>query len=397
MKKFNFVVLSLAMAVVFHGCVNEEFAPVDELNVPFEVNNASVKDKYIVVLHDDEDVKKMNLEDRKESVRGRAAGLLKKNGVNQGIEDIYETALQGFTARMSERQMKKLLEDPAIKRIEPDRIITLAKPTKPSPDPPAQTTPWGITRVRGGASGAGKVAWVIDSGIDLKHPDLHVDEGRSRQFISNLPRVTPNDENGHGTHVAGTIAAKNNDIGVIGVAADATVVSVRVLDRSGSGTLSGVINGVNYVAANGVAGEVANMSLGGGISTSLDEAVLNASANVKFVLAAGNSSKDVSTTSPARVNGPNVYTISAMGENDIWASFSNFGAGVDYCAPGVRVYSTYKDGGYNTLSGTSMAAPHVAGILLLGNICIEKDNEDKVISVIGDPDGKPDPIAVVCK
>ena len=129
------------------------------------------------------------------------------------------------------------------------------------------------------------------------------------------------------------------------------------------------------------------MSLGGGISTTLDEAVLNASSVLKFALAAGNESDDADNHSPARVNGPNIYTISAMDSNDNWAYFSNYGAGVDYCAPGYSIYSTYKSGGYETLSGTSMASPHVCGLLLItSNLTTDG-------YVNGDPDGDPDPIA----
>jgi len=137
---------------------------------------------------------------------------------------------------------------------------------------------------------------------------------------------------------------------------------------------------------------VANMSLGGGPSTALDQAVINAAATgVKFVLAAGNESNDVSGHSPARANGPNVYTVSAFGRTsnggDIWASFSNFGVGIDRAEPGVSILSTYKGGGYATLSGTSMAAPHLAGLLLLGAV---KDDG----AVPGDPDTTHEQIGV---
>jgi len=164
------------------------------------------------------------------------------------------------------------------------------------------------------------------------------------------------------------------------------VAAVRVLDRRGSGSNSGVIAGVDYVAANGSNGDVANMSLGGGISTALDNAVISAaSTGVKFVLAAGNESQDANNSSPARANGNNVYTISAMDINDNFAYFSNYGSPVDYCAPGVAVFSTWKGGGYNTINGTSMAAPHAAGVLLLGNASTSG-------FVNNDPDGSPDPI-----
>ncbi|HYQ57861.1 MAG TPA: S8 family serine peptidase, partial [Draconibacterium sp.] len=186
---------------------------------------------------------------------------------------------------------------------------------------------------------------------------------------------------------AGTIAAIDNNLGVVGVAAGAKVVAVRVLDRRGSGTVSGVIAGVDYVADNASSGDVANMSLGGGISKTLDNAVLAASSSCTFVLAAGNESDDANNHSPARVGdeSTNVYTISACDINDNWAYFSNYGNAVDYCAPGYSIKSTWKDGGYNTISGTSMAAPHAAGVLLMGN-------PGSGGTVNGDPDGNPDTI-----
>tara|TARA_R110002073_G_scaffold16539_3_gene63330 strand:- start:3403 stop:4629 length:1227 start_codon:yes stop_codon:yes gene_type:complete len=311
-------------------------------------------------------------------------------------EDISATfgyALNGFSAKLTDAQVDALKKDPRVKSVEQDFILSITPFKGPghgggnggggnTPDP--QVIPYGTTRVGGGTTTSSNTAWVIDSGIDLDHPDLNVDISRSASF---LRKGGPDDQNGHGTHVAGTIAAIDNTIGSVGVAPGTTVVAVRVLDRRGSGSNSGVIAGVDYVAANGSNGDVANMSLGGGVSTALDNAVIAAANNgIKFVLAAGNSGTDANSSSPARVNGPNIYTISAMDSNDDWASFSNWGnPPVDYCAPGVAVFSLWKDGGYNTISGTSMAAPHAAGVLLLGNASSDG-------TVNGDPDGNPDPV-----
>jgi subtilisin family serine protease len=227
---------------------------------------------------------------------------------------------------------------------------------------------------------------VIDTGIDLDHPDLNVNNALSATFV---PRTSSaNDDNGHGSHVAGTIAAINNTIGVVGVAAGAEVVAVKVLDRRGSGAYSTIIAGVDYVSANATSGDVANMSLGGPAYTELDNAVLAAAGKgIKFALAAGNESTLASTKSPARVNHANVFTVSAVGTNDAWAYFSNYGnPPVDFAAPGVSIYSCYKGGGYTTMSGTSMASPHVAGLLLWGNVGTDGN-------AVGDPDGNADPIA----
>ncbi len=311
------------------------------------------------------------------------------------VGHVYRVAFQGFSANLPAQAVEQLkARNPKIAYCEQDQIAA-APPIRQEAKPggsggkvtqPAQETPWGIARVKGGAAGTFGTAWVIDSGIDLSHPDLNVDLTRSRSFLGG--KTTARDENGHGTHVAGTIAAYNNSIGVIGVAPGARVVSVRVLDRNGSGSNSGVIAGVDYVAANGRPGDVANMSLGGGISQALDTAVANAAAGgVKFVIAAGNSSTDANNSSPARVNAANVYTVSAFANGNTWASFSNYGnPPIDYAEPGVAIKSTWLAGGYNTISGTSMAAPHLAGILL-AQATPTVDG-----AVIGDPAAPADPI-----
>ncbi|MFN6935409.1 MAG: S8 family serine peptidase, partial [Tsuneonella sp.] len=140
---------------------------------------------------------------------------------------------------------------------------------------------------------------------------------------------------------------------------------VRVLDRRGSGSTSGVLAGIDHVAKLGASGDVANMSLGGGVSSTLDTAVINAAkTGVRFALAAGNEADDADNHSPARAEGANIFTVAAFAKNDIWASYSNYGSHVDWAEPGSAIPSTWKDGGYSTISGTSMATPHLAGILL---------------------------------
>lgn len=386
MKKLNLFSAVCLACMVIAGCSDKD--SLTSVNEETALKSASVNAKYIVVLKSDAAIATSDFTTRNAKVKEKAQGLLKKYAITGQVEEVYETAIQGFTVKIAPGQAKKLGEDVNVKYVEADKVIALSPIElngKPAPQPVAQSVPWGITRVNGGVSAVGKTAWIIDTGIDLDHPDLTVDAARSKSFLGGT--TTPDDQNGHGTHVAGTIAAKANSIGVVGVAAGATVVAVRVLDRRGSGTTSGVIAGVNYVAANGVAGDVANMSLGGSVSTSLDDAVLGASTSVKFALAAGNETDNANNHSPARVNGTNIYTVSAMDNADKFAYFSNYGnPPVDYCAPGVSIYSTYKDGGYATLSGTSMATPHVAGILLLG--AVRSDSYVK-----SDPDGKADPIA----
>lgn len=361
-----------------------------EVSENLELENRALEN-YIIVLEDGLDLNSLD------DVRGLGKGILKNINASQESEHVYAYSIKGLTAKLSPGHVKKLLKLDEVKSIEKDETFALAppagkgwnKPDSGNDNQPAQTTPWGISRVNGGVSCTDCRAWILDTGIDLDHSDLNVDRTNEFTAYGKGRRRTANDGNGHGTHVAGTIAALDNNFGVIGVAPGAKVVPVKVLDDAGSGSYSAIIAGVDHVAQYGQIGDVANMSLGGGISSSLDNAVLNAAASsgVKFVIAAGNSSVDTYNTSPARVNGPNIYSISAMDVNDNFASFSNFGSPVDYCAPGVSVKSTWNDGMYHTISGTSMAAPHAAGILLLGNASTDGN-------VNNDPDGNADAIIV---
>ena len=230
------------------------------------------------------------------------------------IDHVYSKTLMGVSARMSPSDVAKLSGDDRIAYIEKDQMFTLAPPPGKGPGgggggSTAQETPWGIARVNGGASYTGNnVAWIIDSGIESTHEDLNVDVSRGYNAFTNGPDSDLTvDNNGHGTHVAGTVAAINNEIGVVGVAAGATVIPVKVLDRRGSGSYSGVIAGIDFVAANASNGDVANMSLGGGFSQAVNDAVINASSVVKFAIAAGNESSDANGSSPASANGNNIY------------------------------------------------------------------------------------------
>jgi subtilisin family serine protease len=251
-----------------------------------------------------------------------------------------------------------------------------------------KTITWNIARV-GYGDGTGKTAWIIDSGIDFTHPDLNADATRSKSFINGVTSAA--DENGHGTHVAGIIGAKNNSEGVLGVASGASLVACRVFDKNGEGTLGSIIQALSYISSNAKAGDVVNMSLGEDeASNILDEQVKNIAAKgIFFAIAAGNDGKAANGFSPGRVNATNIYTVSAVDSLDNFASFSNYGNDVvDFAAPGVRIPSTYLNGKYAIFSGTSMATPHVAGLLLLKGNAITSSGTAK-----NDPDGTPDPIA----
>lgn len=334
----------------------------------------------------------------KEVSRGNAQAEANRSVQAHGgqIKHVYSVALRGFAANMAPQAVENMkANNPRIAYCEQDQVVTagqvfgMARPGGGGGSTqPAETMPWGVARVNGGAAGSFRTAWVIDTGIDLTHPDLNVDVARSKSFLGGT--TTPQDQNGHGTHVAGTIAAVDNAIGVIGVAPGAPVVAIRVLDRRGSGSNSGVIAGVDYVAQFGQPGDVANMSLGGGVSTALDNAVINAAeaSGVRFALAAGNENDSANNHSPARANGANIFTVSAFEAGDIRAYYSNYGnPPIDYAEPGSSIKSTWLSGGYNTISGTSMATPHLAGLLLQGTLRSGG-------TVSNDPDGNPDIIGV---
>lgn len=320
-----------------------------------------------------------------------AAAGAEAQGASVGY--VYRFALNGYAADMSAQAASALLRNPQVLSVVADRPVSIAAPPCPSPpcgggggggdSQPPQSTPTGIARISGpGTANVNVDVAVIDTGIDSSHPDLNViggvncSTGRSFQ-----------DGNGHGTHVAGTIGAIDNGIGVVGVAPGVELWAVRVLNNAGSGTWASVICGVDWAADPGNGIEVANMSLGGSGSDTgcsdggLHQAICNAvSAGVTFVVAAGNSADDSANHVPAAYD--EVITVSALADfdgqaggeapatcrddqDDTFADFSNFGADVDLIAPGVCILSTWNGGGYNTISGTSMATPHVTGAAAL--------------------------------
>jgi subtilisin family serine protease len=275
----------------------------------------------------------------------------------------YRNVLNGFAAQLTSEQACAFERRPNIESLELDQIFSI--------ETDQSLATWGLDRIDIGKSpapldkkysysstGVGVSAYVIDSGINQNHPDF---EGRvAPGFNAISDSLGTQDCNGHGTHVAGTIGSKT-----YGVAKAVTLISVRVLDCGGSGTNSGVIAGVNWVAGDvttkaNSSKAVANLSLGGGASTALDTAINNLiGKGVTVVVAAGNSRADACKTSPARV--PGAITVAASDSTDTFASFSNRGPCVDIIAPGVSITSTWLGSGTNSISGTSMAAPHVAG------------------------------------
>lgn len=275
------------------------------------------------------------------------------------ISFVYSHALSGYAATIPNARLAAIRADERVDYVEPDGEMSAV----------AQTVPYGIVKIGADVSstragdGIGAVsnvnAYIIDTGIDAAHTDLNV------VGHVNFAGGPNRDCHGHGTHVAGTVAAKDNGIDVVGVAPGAPLTGVKVLGCNGSGSNSGVIAGIDWVTANAVKPAVANMSLGGGVSQAIDDAVRRSAASgVFYALAAGNDGADACSHSPARAGaGTNngIMTVGATDSADKEASFSNYGTCVDIWAPGVSVVSTRKGGGTTTMSGTSMASPHGAG------------------------------------
>ncbi|RYD53495.1 MAG: S8 family peptidase [Sphingobacteriales bacterium] len=353
------------------------------------VESAPIPNQYIFVMN--MTPQGSTHQQRLNNVMSSINGLLSTVGIPllTDVKAVFSDALTGFVANVSAAQAAVIAQNGMIKYYEQDQILGYKPFNILFPTPvtqPAQTVGYGVQRT-GRADGTGKRAWIIDTGIDFDHADLNVNQSLSRSFSTSL---SANDDNGHGTHVAGIVGAKDNTIGVVGVAPNATLIAVKVLASNGSGQTSDVIRGVDYTAANATAGDAANISLGGGLSVALDDAVLALGAKgVRVAIAAGNSGQPVSTTSPARVDAPNVYSVSACDANDNLASFSNYGPSVDFAEPGVQILSTYNDGMYRTLSGTSMASPHLCGLLLIINGSPRNGG-----TVRGDKDSSPDVIGI---
>ncbi|MER5742107.1 S8 family peptidase [Streptomyces sp. NPDC059913] len=294
------------------------------------------------------------------SAEGRA--LAKEYGAK--IRKTYRAALNGYSVELSEAQAKKFAADPAVESVAQNRTFHV---TGTQTSPPS----WGLDRIDQKSlplnqsytypdhAGAGVTAYIIDTGVRISHSDFGGRASNGYDAIDN--DNTAQDGHGHGTHVAGTVAGTS-----YGVAKKAKIVAVRVLDNSGSGTTDQVVAGIDWVTANAVKPAVANMSLGGGADAVLDAAVRKSIASgVTYAVAAGNESTDASTKSPARVG--EAITVGSTTSTDARSSFSNYGSVVDIFAPGSSITSTWNtsDSATNTISGTSMASPHVAGAAAL--------------------------------
>ncbi|GGV68413.1 S8 family peptidase [Streptomyces massasporeus] len=349
-KRLGFAALtSLATAALVGGLTTlpAQAAPAEGRVLAADAPTA-IKDSYLVTLKKSAGLKAS-------SAAGK--GLVKEYG--GAVDKTFGKALNGYSATLSAAEARQLAADPAVASVEQNQRVTLAA---------TQTNaPWGLDRVDQASlplsgtytypdsAGSGVTVYVIDTGVRITHQQISGRASHGYDAVDGDNNAS--DGNGHGTHVATTIAGTT-----YGVAKKAKIVGVRVLNNSGSGTTAGVIAGIDWVTQNHSGPSVANMSLGGGASATLDTAVRNSIASgVTYAVAAGNSSTTASSSSPARV--AEAITVGATTSTDAKASYSNYGSALDIFAPGSSITAGWhtSDTATNTISGTSMATPHVAG------------------------------------
>lgn len=267
-----------------------------------------------------------------------------------------------------------------------------------------QKIPWGVSYVMGDHKKTkhrtsnpryrNNNIYIIDTGINTKNKDLNIDFQKSKCFVEGKKEDDIEDENGHGTHIAGTVGAKDNNMGVLGIVPGISIISLKVFGSNGETDLSNVLKAIDYISKEGKKGDVVNLSFGGEMDPDekvLDKAIIHlAKRGLQVVIAAGNEHQHANNISPGRVEHSNIYTISACDKQGQLTDFSNYGTPpVDFAAPGMEILSLYKDNQMAILSGTSMAAPHVSGLLLL-------QQDKKMCDVMKNSNNKKIRIAHVC-
>jgi subtilisin len=286
-------------------------------------------------------------------------------GVGMGMDrlgfdiNLYDAPI--VTLAMNQAEIDKLSNDPNVESVEEDGFCYALPSTlvfEGQPSPMAETVPVGVSQVKapsawGCSRGKGIKVAILDTGIDPAHPDL---AANVKGAVSFVPGETFHDGNGHGTHCAGTVAAAENGAGVVGVAPEASLYAVKTLANNGSGQWSWLIAGINWAIQNKV--HIISMSLGG-TAPSAVEAACNAAFNAGILLIAASGNNNGAIGAPGKYK--NVIAVGAIDNANVRAPFSNFGPELEICAPGVNVLSTKPGGGYQNMSGTSMACPHVAG------------------------------------
>lgn len=391
--------LSGCLAFVFTGCTSDtldnfnaaEAEPAVELQ-PGSSEGDVIPDQYIFTFRPDViqpaiaylDMDRINSREEKiaqmevfnAEVKAQIHQFLNREGISlDRVIATYTSLDAGVALKLDDETYRRLSGNDAFHAVEHDRVSVIpphkVEEVVPGDLKNSQRQTCAVSRAGGSVNSPSnnRWIWIVDSGIDLDHPDLNVITGSP--FATSMVSSSADDCNGHGTHVAGIAAAINNSFGARGVSAGARVVPVRVFPCSGGVATSTIISGINHVGTYSYQGDVTNLSLGGlygsncGSRTSYRTPVRNlGNSGVRVSIAAGNDSANANRYQPACVNGTRVYTVSSMTCGyGFSTSFSNYNVNpVDYIAVGSSVYSTYRNGGYATISGTSMAAPVVAGI-----------------------------------
>ncbi|CSA69460.1 alkaline serine exoprotease A precursor [Vibrio cholerae] len=325
-----------------------------------------IKNQYIVVLKQPTTIMSNDLQAFQQFTQRSVNALANKHALE--IKNVFDSALSGFSAELTAEQLQALRADPNVDYIEQNQIITVNPIISASANAAQDNVTWGIDRIdqrdlplnrsyNYNYDGSGVTAYVIDTGIAFNHPEFGGRAKSGYDFIDNDNDAS--DCQGHGTHVAGTIGGAQ-----YGVAKNVNLVGVRVLGCDGSGSTEAIARGIDWVAQNASGPSVANLSLGGGISQAMDQAVARlVQRGVTAVIAAGNDNKDACQVSPARE--PSGITVGSTTNNDGRSNFSNWGNCVQIFAPGSDFTSASHKGGTTTMSGTSMASPHVAGVAAL--------------------------------
>ncbi|HEY7026476.1 MAG TPA: S8 family serine peptidase [Gemmatimonadales bacterium] len=344
-------VVLVATATLLGGCMRENEPTAPASQVPdAAVPTGAIPNRYIITLRPGS-----------RDIQSEATRMSKDH--RGRVTAVYESALRGFAVEMQPSDVAQLRKDPEVAAVEPDQVVSISGTQSPAPS-------WGLDRIDQrnlplshsytvGPNGSGVHVYIIDTGILRTHVDFGGRAVFGFDAIQDGNGMT--DCHGHGTHVAGTVGGST-----YGVAKAVRLHAVRVLDCTGSGLISQVIAGINWVTAHRIKPAVANMSLGGGFSQALNTAVANSiKAGVSYAIAGGNSNLDACTVSPAST--PAAITVAASDSNDQRASFSNLGTCVDIFGPGVAITSDWNASNTATmvLSGTSMATPHVAGVIAL--------------------------------
>ncbi|MDR9765925.1 S8 family peptidase [Shewanella baltica] len=362
MHKKHLIAVAVATGLAYFP-VNANEYQATMVSVP---QSKAIKDTYIVVFNTPSVLNLSNNNTIAEFAVQQAESLVNQYDVR--VMKNFGNVLNGVLINASAQQVKALLKDPNVKYVEQDQVMSVTPMMEANADQPSPT--WGIDRIdqrnlpldnnyHTDYDGSGVTAFVIDTGVLNTHNEFGGRASSGYDFIDNDYDAT--DCNGHGTHVAGTIGGST-----YGVAKNVNVVGVRVLNCSGSGSNSGVIAGINWVKNNASGPAVANMSLGGGASQATDDAVNAAvAAGITFVVAAGNDNSNACNYSPARA--ADAITVGSTTSNDSRSSFSNYGTCLDIYAPGSSITSSWytSNSATNTISGTSMASPHVAGVAAL--------------------------------